>query len=92
MPSVEFDLDSDSDGEDEMMFGLDLDGIDEQTSAIHCLGNLSLNCSALMQPYLPQICEKFKILGDYMHENVRYHVCLSYTQIAFGLLRFHLGK
>ena len=25
--------------------------------------------------------------GFYMHENIRYHVCLTMTQIAFGLLR-----
>lgn len=91
-PTAEFDLDSDDEDGDEMMIGLDLDGIDEQTSAIHCLGNLSLNCSGIMQPYLPQICEKFAKLGGYLHENIRYHVCLSYTQIAFGLLRLHLGK
>ena len=89
---AEFDLDSDSEGDDDMMIGLDLDGVDEQTSAIHCLGNLSLNCSVIMQPYLPQICEKFSKLGGYIHENIRYHICLSYTQIAFGLLRMHLGK
>lgn len=27
-----------------------------------------------------------------MHENVRYHLCLTYTQIAFGLLRSALGR
>jgi len=41
-----FDLDSDSD--DNEVVHMDLEGIDEQTSAIHCLGNLSLNCSGLM--------------------------------------------
>lgn len=74
----QFDLDSDSD-DDEAVIGIDLEGIDEQTSAIHCLGNLSLNCSGLMQPYLEEVCTKLKVLGDYMHENVRYHVCLSLT-------------
>lgn len=69
-----------------------MDGLDEQTSAIHCLGNLSLNCSAIMQPYLPTIVEKFSQLGGFFHENVRYHICLSLTQIGFGLLRFKLGK
>lgn len=48
----EFDLDSDEDDEDDMMVGVDLEGIDEQVSAIHCLGNLSLYCSGLMQPHL----------------------------------------
>ncbi len=45
------DDEDDGEDEDEMMFGLDLEGIDEQTSAIHCLGNLSLNCGALMHQY-----------------------------------------
>ena len=45
---AEFDLDSDDDDEDEMVMQVDLEGIDEQVSAIHCLGNLSLYCSALM--------------------------------------------
>lgn len=48
----EFDLDSDSDDSNDMMLQMDLEGIDEQTSAIHCIGNLSLNCSAIMHPYL----------------------------------------
>ena len=77
---------------DEGIVGIDLEGIDEQSSAIHCLGNLSLNCSSLMQPYLEEVCAKLKVLGDYMHENIRYHVCLSLTQIAFGQLRHCLGK
>lgn len=86
-----FDLDSDEDDDDDVV-QMDLEGIDEQTSAIHCLGNLSLNCSGLMQPYLEQICNKLKELGDMVHENVRYHVCLTFTQIAFGQLRLCLGK
>ena len=48
--TAEFDLDSDQDDDPDMF--LDLEGVDEQVSAIHCLGNLSLNCSGLMQPYL----------------------------------------
>ena len=89
----EFDLDSDEEDEEEgIMLQLDYEAIDEQVSAIHCLGNLSLNCSGLMQPHLERICEKLKSLGGFVHENVRYHVSLSLTQIAFGLLRLALGK
>ena len=45
-----------------------------------------------MQPYLEQVCAKLKNLGGFVHENVRYHVCLTLTQIAFGQLRFVLGR
>ena len=91
-PSTDtFDLDSESDDEYEMV-GVDNGDLDEQTSAIHCVGNLALNCSGLMQPYLDRALEKLSKIGDYAHENVRYHVCLTYTQIAFGQLRLHLGK
>jgi len=90
--AAEFDLDSDDEDSEDFVMQYDLEGVDEQVSAIHCLGNLSLNCSALMQPYLERICEKLKHLGGYVHENVRYHICLTFTQIVFGQLRFHLGK
>ena len=54
----EFDLDSDEeDDEDGIMLQLDIEAIDEQVSAIHCLGNLCLNCSELMQPHLERICK-----------------------------------
>jgi len=82
--AAEFDLDSDEDDDEDVMMEYDLEGVDEQVSAIHCLGNLSLNCSGLMQPYLERICEQLKKVGTYVHENVRYHCCLTFTQIAFG--------
>ena len=89
----EFSLDSDEDGDvDIQQVEIDVEGLDEQISAVHCLGNLSLNCSQLMQPYLEQICKKMSELGDHFHENMRYHVCLTLTQICFGQLRFCLGK
>lgn len=88
----EFDLDSDDEDDEEVMLQYDLEGVDEQVSAIHCLGNLCLNCSGLMQPYLERICQQLKKVGSYVHENVRYHCCLTFTQIAFGQLRFHLGR
>ncbi len=82
---AEFDLDSDDDDDgDDMIMQYDLEGVDEQVSAIHCLGNLSLYCSELMQPYMTRIWEKLQNLGGYVHENVRYHICLTFTQMAFG--------
>jgi len=78
----EFDLDDDDEDDEEML--LDLEGVDEQVAAIHALGNMSLYCSGIMQPYLEKICEELLKLGTYVHENVRYHTCLTLTQIAFG--------
>ena len=88
-----FSLDSDSD-DDEEVVGLELDTnfIDEKTSAVHALGNLCLNCSGVIQPYMQEILKTLDDVSMYFHENVRYHVCLTYAQIAFGLLRLHTGK
>jgi len=87
---AEFDLDSDEEDGEEMV--MDLEGIDEQVAAIHCLGNLSLYCSGIMQPHLERVCEVLLKIGAYVHDNVRYHTCLTLTQIAFGQLRLAMGK
>lgn len=87
-----FSLDSDS---EEELVGIDVDTnfMDEKSSAIHCLGNLSLNCSGLMYEHMEYVCKQLTDeLGFYFHENVRYHACLSLTQVAFGLLRLNIGK
>lgn len=86
----EFDLDSgDEDVEEVVMHEED---IDEQVAAINACGNLSLYCSGLMQPYLERICEQLLKIGEYAHENVRYHTCLSLTQIAMGQMRLAVGQ
>lgn len=87
---AEFDLDSEDDDDEEIM--MDLEGVDEQVAAVHALGNLSLYCSGIMQPHLERVCEALLKLSAYEHENVRYHVCLTLTQIGFGILRLSLGK
>ena len=71
---------------------LDMEGIDEQVSAIHCLGTLSLYCAGLMQPYIEQVVAQLQKVCQYAHENVRYHTCLSLTQIGFGIVKLNLGK
>jgi len=50
-----FSLDSDS--EEEEIVGIDVNTnfIDEKSSAIHCLGNLSMNCMDLMMPHMEKI-------------------------------------
>lgn len=51
-PEGGFDLDSD-DNEDEFEdINIDMNFLDEKTGAIHCLGNLALNCPKLMYPHL----------------------------------------
>jgi hypothetical protein len=84
----DFSLDSDSD-EGEQLVGFDIDThfIDEKAAAIHALGNIALNCSGLLFPYLEKVVNALMESGFYMHENIRYHVCLTMTQLSFGLLR-----
>ena len=86
----EFDLDSDDDHDHDHVM-MDLEGIDEQVAAIHALGNLCLYCSGLMQPHLQRISEAMLNIGQYVHENVRYHTCLTLTQIAIGMMRLAKG-
>ncbi len=85
----QFSLDSDSEEEDENAVGMDVDVnfIDEKSSAVHCLGNICLFCPSLIINRLPEILETLSDISFYFHENIRYHVCLTYTQIAFGLLK-----
>ena len=89
--------DSDEDKSDDESDQCDIDegDLDEQTAAIHCLGSLALYCSGALQPYLDRVHAQFTKLGEQVpevHENVRYHICTSYTQIAMGQLYLHQGK
>ena len=74
-----FSLDSDSDDEAELV-GMDVDVnfIDEKSSAVHALGNIALFCSGPILPRLSEIVEVLSELGEYFHENIRYHVCMTY--------------
>jgi hypothetical protein len=85
-----FSLDSDSE-EGEQVTGINIDTnfIDEKSSAIHALGNIALYCPGLMISRLEEVVNALMECGFYLHENIRYHVCLSLTQIAFGLLRLY---
>lgn len=88
-----FSLDSDSE-EGGDIAGIDIDPafLDEKCAAVHAIGNLALHCSGLMFPQLERVCKTLTDLASYYHENVRYHVCLTLTQISFGILRLHIGK
>ena len=87
-----FSLDSDSDDGEVAGIDIDPDFLDEKCSAVHAIGNLALNCSGLMHPHLERVCKVLEEMGFFYHENVRYHVCLTLTQISFGLLRLNLGN
>jgi len=90
----DFSLESDSDeGEEDVVeLNVDTNFIDEKSSAIHALGNIALNCPGLILPHLEKIVNVLLEVGFYMHENIRYHVCLTLTQVASGLLRFFTGR
>lgn len=89
----DFSLESDSE-EGEEVVGIDIDTnfIDEKSSAIHALGNIALHCPGLMLPHLEKVVNVLMEVGFYLHENIRYHVCLTLTQVAFGLLKFFTGR
>lgn len=87
-----FSLDSDSDEGDIAGVDIDPDFLDEKSAAVHALGNLALHCSGLMHPHLERVCKVLSDLSSYYHENIRYHVALTLTQISFGLLRLQTGK
>jgi len=75
----QFSLDSDSDEDEVVGMDVDVNFIDEKAAAVHALGNLCLFCPSLLLPRLPEVLEVLSNLGFYMHENIRYHVCLTYS-------------
>lgn len=83
----DFSLDSDSDDGQEQLVGMDIETsfLDEKTAAICTLGVMSLHCSKLLFPHMATIITSLQGVSLYFHENVRYHVCLTLTQISFGL-------
>lgn len=89
-----FSLDSDSEDEgQEQLVGMnvDINFIDEKSAAVHALGNIGLFCGSLILPRLNEIVEVLGEIADYFHENIRYHVCMTYLQIGVGLLRHFSG-
>jgi hypothetical protein len=78
-PKEAFSLDTDSEDEGELV-GMDVDVnfIDEKSAAVHALGNIGLFCSGIILPRMTEIMEVLSELADYFHENIRYHVCMTY--------------
>ena len=75
-----FSLDSDSEDEEEAE-GMDVDVnfLDEKSSAVHALGNICLFCPGLIFERFPEILKTLQDIAFYFHENIRYHVCMTYT-------------
>ena len=90
-----FSLDSDSEDENQASLvgmNVDVNFIDEKSAAVHALGNIGLFCGGLILPRMQEIVDVLGEIGDYFHENIRYHVCMTYLQIAVGLLRHYTGS
>lgn len=84
--SNKFSLDSDS---EEEIAGMDVDvgQLDEKTAAVAALGFISKNAPNCAKTKMPVILETLEGLQFHFHENVKFHVCLSYTQIALGMMK-----
>ena len=54
---------------------VDVNFIDEKSSAVHALGNICLSCPTQVLPRMNEILDTLSELGFYFHENIRYHVC-----------------
>lgn len=69
-------MDSDSEDEAELV-GMDVDVnfIDEKSSAVHALGNIALFCTSLILTRMQEILDILNEISFYFHENIRYHVC-----------------
>ena len=58
---------------------VDVNFLDEKSAAVHSLGNLFLFCPTLLLPRLQEVLDVLSNIAFYFHENIRYHVCLTYT-------------
>lgn len=90
----DFSLDSDSEAEGDEVVGMEIDinFIDEKSSAVHCIGHICVFAMASVYEHLPTIMNELKELHKYFHENIRYHICLTYSQIAVGLAKLKMGE
>lgn len=85
-----FSLDSDSEeGDDVIGVNVDINQLDEKASAVNALGVICMNAPKLCQGRMKDILEAQEHLHFYFHENIKYHVCLAYIQIATGMMRLN---
>jgi len=66
---------------------VDLNHVDEKASAINAIGIIGMNSPGLCAPRMKEILDTLEELQFYFHENIKFHVALSYQQIGLGLMR-----
>lgn len=66
---------------------LDLANLDEKSSAINALGVMGMHVPNLMAGKLKEVMDGLEGLQFHFHENVKYHVALTYMQIGFGMMK-----
>jgi len=65
----------------------DLAIMDEKSAALNALGVMGMHVPNLFKTKLKEVCEGLEALQNHFHENIRYHVILSYMQIGFGMMK-----
>lgn len=66
---------------------VDLANLDEKSSAINAIGVMGMHVPNLMYGQLARVMQGLEGLEHHFHENVKYHVTLTYMQIGFGLMK-----
>ena len=61
--------------------------MDEKSAALNALGVMGMHVPKLFDTKLKEVCEGLEQLQNHFHENVKYHVILSYMQIGFGMMK-----
>jgi hypothetical protein len=61
--------------------------MDEKSAALNALGVMGMHVPKLFSTKLKEVCEGLEQLQGHFHENVKYHVVLSYMQIGFGMMK-----
>lgn len=73
------------------MLGMDIDVacLDEKSAAVNAIGQICLHAPVTCQRKMKEIADALEHLQFYFHENVKFHVCLSYMQIGIGLMKLN---
>ena len=66
---------------------VDLGSIDEKSAAVNGIGVLGQHVPKLMHQKLKEVMDCLETLQFHFHENIKYHVSLSYMQIGFGMMK-----
>jgi len=85
----DFSLDTDSEDENDLGINVDYSQIDEKSSAVNALGVICMNSPKLCQGRMKEILEAQEKLHFFFHENIKFHVSMTYTQIAAGMMRLN---